>query len=462
MLRCSSFYEDFVKTVLTINTAWSSTCRMAAALVAEPGGGAFPGPEAVLDYGEARLRERAKLGFRAPTVIAATRRMLEDGTIDRAGDGRPDHEYLLALSGIGPYAAAHCRLLLHDFSRIPVDSVVTAYVRERHASDPAAFAASRAAWGAYLALGYRLARLREKLDAAHLSRRRAGGDQAGLRHDIFGTFAVAGEAIWRWPRLPLRPVGATARWGMLQEKTQHLMTDMGALLPLMVSNALNALGAIVILLIGLWLSSKADQIVVRSFSRTPHIDPMLRGFFGSLARYLILTVTVLAVLSEFGIQTTSLVAVLGAAGLAVGLALQGTLSNLAAGIMLLIFRPFKIGHKVQIGANIGTVKELTLFWTELETDDKVQVIVPNGGVWGQPLAQLQHLSRPAACRRGALSDRRGQRSRHRVGTGPRLGRSSIRGCSPIPPQECCSIAALPKTRWRSSVRLPPPRLRRRL
>ena len=126
-------------------------------------------------------------------------------------------------------------------------------------------------------------------------------------------------------------------------------------------------------------------MVVRAFSRTPHFDPMLRGFFGSLARYLVLTVTVLAVLSEFGIQTTSLVAVIGAAGLAVGLALQGTLSNLAAGIMLLIFRPFKIGHKVQIGGNIGTVKELTLFWTELETDDKVQVIVPNGGVWGQPL-----------------------------------------------------------------------------
>ena len=172
---------------------------------------------------------------------------------------------------------------------------------------------------------------------------------------------------------------------MLEEKTQHLVNDMGALLPLVVSNLLNALGAIVILLIGLWLSGKADQMVVKAFSRTPHFDPMLRGFFGSLARYLVLTVTVLAVLSEFGIQTTSLVAVLGAAGLAVGLALQGTLSNLAARIMLLIFRPFKIGHKVQIGGNIGTVKELTLFWTELETDDNVQVIVPNGGVWGQPL-----------------------------------------------------------------------------
>jgi small conductance mechanosensitive channel len=176
-----------------------------------------------------------------------------------------------------------------------------------------------------------------------------------------------------------------ARWRLLEEKTQNLVNDMGALLPLIVSNALNALGAIVILLIGLWLSGKADQLVVRSFSQTPHFDPMLRGFFGSLARYLVLTVTVLAVLSEFGIQTTSLVAVLGAAGLAIGLALQGTLSNLAAGIMLLIFRPFRIGHKVQIGGNTGTVKELTLFWTELVTDDKVQVIVPNGGVWGQPL-----------------------------------------------------------------------------
>ncbi len=119
LLRCSSFYEDFVKTVLTINTAWSSTCRMAAALVAEPGGGAFPGPEAVLDYGEVRLRERAKLGFRAPTVISATRRMLEDGAIDRSGEGRPDYEYLIGLYGIGPYAAAHCRLVAARFQPHP-------------------------------------------------------------------------------------------------------------------------------------------------------------------------------------------------------------------------------------------------------------------------------------------------------------------------------------------------------
>jgi small conductance mechanosensitive channel len=172
---------------------------------------------------------------------------------------------------------------------------------------------------------------------------------------------------------------------MLEEKAQDLMINVRGLLPLIVSNALNVLGAILILLIGLWLAAKADQFVVRMLSRAPHFDAMLKTFFGSLARYLVLTVTVLAVLSQFGIQTTSLIAVLGAAGLAVGLALQGTLSNLAAGVMLLIFRPFKIGHKVQIGGNIGTVKELSLFWTELVSDDKVQIIVPNGGVWGQAL-----------------------------------------------------------------------------
>jgi N-glycosylase/DNA lyase len=168
LLRCSSFYEDFVKTVLTINTSWSSTCRMVAALVAEPGAGVFPGPETMLDYGEARMRERAKLGFRAATVVSATRRLRDDDAIDAAGEGQPerlDHDYLLSLKGVGPYSAAHCRLLLHDFSRIPVDSAVTAYLRERHGCDPAEFAAIRSAWGDYLALGYRLTRLREKLDA---------------------------------------------------------------------------------------------------------------------------------------------------------------------------------------------------------------------------------------------------------------------------------------------------------
>ena len=171
LLRCSTFYEDFVKTVLTVNTSWSGTCRMSAALVAEPGDGAFPGPSAILDYGEERLRRIAKLGFRAPVVIATTGRMLDDGMLDAEGNGvddRLDHDYLLGLKGIGPYAAAHCRMLLQDFSRIPVDSVVVAHLRERHDTTPQAFIAERAECGAYLGLGYRLMRLREKFGVPDL------------------------------------------------------------------------------------------------------------------------------------------------------------------------------------------------------------------------------------------------------------------------------------------------------
>ena len=151
LLRCSTFYEDFIKTLLTINTSWSGTVRMCAALVAEPGGGAFPAPEAVIEYGEDRLRRIAKLGFRAPTAVAASERMLAEGLIDRDGHGledRLDHDYLVSLKGIGPYAAAHCRMLLHDFSRIPVDSVVVAHLKERHDTSPAEFIAARAECGA--------------------------------------------------------------------------------------------------------------------------------------------------------------------------------------------------------------------------------------------------------------------------------------------------------------------------
>lgn len=171
LLCCSTFYEDFIKTLLTVNTSWSGTCRMVAALVAKPGGGAFPSPEMVVEYGEERLRTIAKLGFRAPVAVAATRRMLEDDVIDAEGHGHPDrldYDYLLGLKGIGPYAAAHCRMLLHDFSRIPVDSVVVAHLRERHATTPEAFIASRAECGVYLGLGYRLMRLREKFQVVQV------------------------------------------------------------------------------------------------------------------------------------------------------------------------------------------------------------------------------------------------------------------------------------------------------
>jgi hypothetical protein len=104
-------------------------------------------------------------------VVSATRRMLDDGVIDADGHGideRLDHDYLVSLKGIGPYAAAHCRMLLRDFSRIPVDSVVVAHLREKHDTDPATFIAAHAACGDYLGLGYRLLRLKEKFQVAQV------------------------------------------------------------------------------------------------------------------------------------------------------------------------------------------------------------------------------------------------------------------------------------------------------
>jgi small conductance mechanosensitive channel len=104
----------------------------------------------------------------------------------------------------------------------------------------------------------------------------------------------------------------------------------------------------------------------------------------------ILIVVFVAVLGIFGIQATSLVAVLGAATLAVGLALQGTLSNLAAGFMLILFRPYKLGHYVDIGGTAGTVKDINLFVTELATGDNVQIIMPNGQAWGSVITNFSH------------------------------------------------------------------------
>ncbi len=163
---------------------------------------------------------------------------------------------------------------------------------------------------------------------------------------------------------------------------QSITDTTDQVMALVTEYGLNIVGAIVILIIG-WIVAKwVHSMVKKALSRSSKIDAMLRGFFASLAKYVVLIFTGLMVLSQFGVQTASLIAVLGAAGLAIGLALQGTLSNVAAGVMLLIFRPFKIGDYVEVAGHAGTVKEVSLFITELSTPDNVQIIVPNSQAWG--------------------------------------------------------------------------------
>jgi len=155
------------------------------------------------------------------------------------------------------------------------------------------------------------------------------------------------------------------------------------------------LGALVVLLIGWWVARMVERATQRALSRTPQLDSMVAGFAASAARYAVLVLTGLIVIQLIGIQATSLVAVLGAASLAIGLALQGTLSNLAAGVMLLIFRPFKVGDEIEVEGKRGKVKGLNLFMTELVSEN-VQILLPNGKVWGAPLTNFSTYSQQRA------------------------------------------------------------------
>lgn len=177
---------------------------------------------------------------------------------------------------------------------------------------------------------------------------------------------------------------------MLDQLPPALRDQLDVLLPQIVEGGTNLVIAVTILIAGFWFAGRCRLWTIQALGRVPAIDEMLKSFFGTIVRYLILIFTLLAVLAKFGVQTASLIAVLGAAGLAVGLALQGTLSNVAAGVMLLIFRPFRAGHYVEAGGVAGTVKALTLFTTELATPDNVQIIVPNSDVWGKPITNYTY------------------------------------------------------------------------
>ena len=144
---------------------------------------------------------------------------------------------------------------------------------------------------------------------------------------------------------------------------------------------LNVIGAIIILVLG-WIAARTGQRMIRNLLKKPKVDPAVISFVGSLAYFLILTFAVLAALAKFGIQTTSFVAVIGAAGFAVGFALQGSLANFAAGVLILLLRPFKVGDDIAGAGEAGTVKEITLFTTVLATADNVKVLVPNGKLFG--------------------------------------------------------------------------------
>lgn len=156
-------------------------------------------------------------------------------------------------------------------------------------------------------------------------------------------------------------------------------------LPWYAQYAINAVSALIIFFVALWVAAFARKVIIRTAERYEHLDKTLFTFLGSFARYGILALAGVFILGQFGVETTSLAAIIGAAGIAIGLAFQGTLSNFAAGIMLLAFRPIKIGDYVQVAGLAGTVREISIFTIELATIDNVQIIIPNSDVWASAI-----------------------------------------------------------------------------
>ena len=166
--------------------------------------------------------------------------------------------------------------------------------------------------------------------------------------------------------------------------------DINQYLPAAIAWATNILLAIAILLVGFWIAGKVNKIIVSLSDNNVKLDDTLFRFLGSIARYLILAFVFIAVLNRFGVQTASIIALLGAAGLAIGMALQGTLSNLAAGAMLLVFRPYKVGDFIDAAGRFGNVTEIDLFTTILKTFDNQQIIIPNSQIWGTQIINHSH------------------------------------------------------------------------
>ncbi|KQB95158.1 mechanosensitive ion channel protein MscS [Loktanella sp. 1ANDIMAR09] len=147
----------------------------------------------------------------------------------------------------------------------------------------------------------------------------------------------------------------------------------------------SVLAVVAILFVGFLLGGWVRKRLIGLGQSYAHLDITLFNFLGNVARYIVIGFAFLFVLNTFGVQTTSVVAVIGAAGLAIGLALQGTLSNVAAGVMIVFFRPIRIGDFVEVNGQMGTVKEITLNYTELAAVSNVQIIIPNSQVWGNTI-----------------------------------------------------------------------------
>lgn len=169
------------------------------------------------------------------------------------------------------------------------------------------------------------------------------------------------------------------------DNVQHQLQFAEGLLSLGVQYGAHAIYAVVIWFAAFWAAKVVERVLRASLQKNKRIDPTIAIFGSSFARYALLAVALIAVLNLFGVDTTSLIAILGAASLAIGLALQGVIASFAAGVMIVFFRPFKVGDEIAIGAHRGVVRMIDMFNTELTTGDNVQITLPNKDAWGSAI-----------------------------------------------------------------------------
>jgi len=155
--------------------------------------------------------------------------------------------------------------------------------------------------------------------------------------------------------------------------------------------AVALVSAVLILIIGFWIAKKLAGAAKKVMMKSPNIDETLANFLSSIVGYVIKAVVLIAAVGKLGVEATSLVAIMGAATLAIGLALQGTLGNVAAGVMLMLFRPYKLGDYVEVAGNEGVVDDINIFTTNLATVDNVKTIIANGEAWGSTIKNFTSL-----------------------------------------------------------------------
>ncbi len=171
----------------------------------------------------------------------------------------------------------------------------------------------------------------------------------------------------------------------MEQQQKQVIDFLDQAVDLGIDYGLDLLGAVAILIAGVIVAGWARRSVLRALNRAPKVDETLKPVIASIVRYAILVFVLIAVLAQFGVQTASVIALLGAAGLAIGLALQGTMQNIAAGIMLLFLRPFRVGDYIDAEGLAGTVEEIRLFTTLLRTYQGIYLEAPNAQLWNRAI-----------------------------------------------------------------------------